>query len=314
MPASRPPETDLSTPAASRWIDLFIDSLWLEDGLSNNTLAAYRGDLTQLASFLAPQGIAIEEAQAEHLHAWVASLHNNKASSLNRRLSSTKRFYHWLLRDKHIQHDPTTALRAAKQAPRSPKTLSENVVSDLLAQPDTNTARGLRDAAMLELLYATGLRVSELVTLTLQQIDLNTGVIKVLGKGSKERLVPMGEPAVNAVRHYLASARHELLNQQVCDALFVTSRGDGMTRQAFWKIIKRHALQAGITTAISPHVLRHAFATHLLNHGADLRVVQLLLGHSDITTTQIYTYVARERLKSVVDQHHVRSGRSQTEA
>ncbi len=296
------------------WIDLFIDALWLEDGLSPNTLEAYRTDLGKLATYLQSQASDLCAAHPEQLHGWVGTLQEDKITSLNRRLSSVKRFYHWLLREKHISHDPTTGLRPARPAPRIPKTLSEQAVTDLLKSPDASTERGLRDIAMLELLYATGLRVTELVSLTLTQIDLQTGVVKVMGKGRKERLVPLGEMAVNAVRRYMDSARAHFQGSPISDALFLTSRGQAMTRQGFWKIIKRYAITAGITQPISPHVLRHAFATHLLNHGADLRVVQLLLGHSDITTTQIYTHVARERLKQVVQAHHPRSSPSNSSA
>lgn len=293
----------------SALIDEFCDALWLEDGLARNTLDAYRRDLKPFAAWLLKQHAReIEEATHADLQGYLAHRYakHTRASSAARLLSSVKRFYRWLLRQNRIKLDPTLNI-AAPKLPRSlPKSLTEADVENLLAAPDAATPRGERDKAMLEVLYASGLRVSELVTLTLPQINQNDGVVRVLGKGSKERLVPLGDEAVASVRRYITSGRAALLEGRACNALFVTARGEPMTRQSFWHIIKRHAFAAQIRTPISPHVLRHAFATHLLNHGADLRVVQLLLGHSDISTTQIYTHVARERLKQLHAEHHPR--------
>ncbi|MFN7834345.1 MAG: site-specific tyrosine recombinase XerD [Burkholderiaceae bacterium] len=296
-----------SAPSAdAALIDSFCDSIWLEDGLAPKTLEAYRLDLRKLDAFLSLRNAHLATATAEDLHGFVGSLQADKATSLNRRLSSIKRFYRWLLRERLVAQNPTVKLRTARQAPRRPKTLSEDAVTDLLAAPADDTPLGLRDRAMLEVLYATGLRVSELIGLERRNVDLATGVLKVLGKGGKERLVPLGEPAVQATSRYLEQARVLLADPKTGDALFLNHRGQAMTRQAFWLIIKQHARHAGIDQPISPHVLRHAFATHLLNHGADLRVVQLLLGHADIGTTQIYTHVAQERLKTVIRTHHPR--------
>ena len=299
-------------PASQSAIDLFADALWLEDGLAANSLAAYRRDLGLLASWLNLQhALALDQTQEHHLQAYFAERHaHSKATSANRRLTVFKRYFRWALRERRIQSDPTLKLLAAKQALRVPKTLSEAQVDGLLRAPDEATDLGLRDRAMLELMYASGLRVSELVQLKTLHVSLNEGVLRILGKGSKERLVPFGQEAREWLERYLQQTRPALLGPRQTDALFVTSSGPkagtGMSRVMFWNLVKRYALQAGITTPLSPHTLRHAFATHLLNHGADLRAVQMLLGHADISTTTIYTHVARERLKSLHAQHHPR--------
>ena len=288
-------------------IDEFCDALWLEDGLAKLTLEAYRRDLTQFDEWLQRHNGALLDAEPLQLQQYIQSRHaaGAKATSANRRLSAQKRFYRWLLRQGKRSDDPTANLDSAKQAPRFPKTLSEAAVEALLEAPDTDTALGLRDRAMLELLYASGLRVSELVAVKTIEVSLNDGVVRVAsGKGSKTRLVPFGQEASAWIERYQADSRPALLArlraQRQADALFVTARGGAMTRHNFWHAIKRYALRAGIAPAlISPHTLRHAFATHLLNHGADLRVVQMLLGHADISTTQIYTHVARARLKDL---------------
>lgn len=291
--------------AADPAIDSFLDAVWLEDGLAANTLAAYRRDLAALALHL--RGVPLLQVSEADLAAWFAAdFQATRPSTANRRLAVLRRFYRWALRESRIAADPTLRLQAAPMPQRFPKAISEAQVEDLLAAPDTDTALGLRDRAMLELLYATGLRVSELVGLTLVQLSLQEGLVRVLGKGSKERIVPLGEEARLWVERYLAFSRTQLLGRRSADAVFVTERGAGMTRQGFWLVIKRHARKAGISAPLSPHGLRHAFATHLLNHGADLRVVQMLLGHADISTTQIYTHVAQARLKSLHAQHHPR--------
>jgi integrase/recombinase XerD len=277
-------------------LDAFCDALWLEDGLSRNTIASYRGDLQQLGAFLKKNLGAATEVD---LFAFLGS-RKGRASSAARRVSTLKRFYQYCLRERRIAADPTLKLDPPKRTPRFPKTLSEADVEALLAAPDTTTLLGLRDRAMLELLYATGLRVSELVAVKTFEVDLDAGVVRVMGKGSKERLVPIGEEAVEWISSY-AKARNGK-----SAALFLTSRRAGMTRQAFWHLIRRYGARAIPGKKLSPHVLRHAFATHLINHGADLRVVQLLLGHADISTTQIYTHVARERLKALHAKHHPR--------
>ena len=294
-------------------VDAFCDALWLEDGLSKNTLEAYRRDLKLLAAWLqASAQKSLLDAQDFDLHGFFASRHagagaNHRASSDARMLSTLKRFYRYCLREKHVKLDPTLKLDSPKRVPRFPKTLTEADVEALLAAPEVKTELGLRDRAMLEVLYASGLRVSELVGMKTFEANLDAGVVRIMGKGSKERLVPLGEEAVDWVKRYLADARPRLLKKKSpSDALFVTERGAGMTRQAFWHIIKRHGSKAVPGKALSPHVLRHAFATHLINHGADLRVVQMLLGHADISTTQIYTHVARERLKQLHKVHHPR--------
>jgi integrase/recombinase XerD len=288
--------------ADAKLLDAFCDALWLEDGLSKNTISSYRSDLEQLAGF-AERGLA--KVQEEELFAFLAS-RKGRASSAARLVSALKRFYQYCLRERRVRVDPTLKLDPPKRIPRFPKSLSEADVEALLAAPDVATALGLRDRAMLELLYATGLRVSELVAMKTFEANLDAGVVRTMGKGSKERLVPLGEEAVHWVQQYLGSSRNSLLNKKKSDALFVTGRGAGMTRQAFWHLIRRYGTRAIPGKKLSPHVLRHAFATHLINHGADLRVVQLLLGHVDISTTQIYTHVARERLKQLHAKHHPR--------
>ncbi len=290
-------------------IDTFIDALWLEEGLSNNTLQAYRRDLTLFAQWL--QTTPLVAAQELHIQGYFAAQHaQTKATTANRRLTVFRRYFRWALREGLVQQDPTLKLDAAKQAPRIPKTLTEAQVEALLAAPDTSEALGIRDRTMLELMYASGLRVSELVELRVLNVGLNEGVLRVMGKGSKERLVPFGEVAGAWLQRYLGQARGELLGAKQTQDLFVTVRGSkagsAMTRVMFWGLVKRYALQAGIRVPISPHTLRHAFATHLLNHGADLRSVQMLLGHADISTTTIYTHVARERLAALHAQHHPR--------
>ncbi|MCX8144707.1 MAG: site-specific tyrosine recombinase XerD [Azovibrio sp.] len=296
-------------PADQAEIDAFCDALWLEDGLARCTLDSYRADLSALSRWLAAERrAALLDAEAADLLAFVARLaRDKKASSQSRYLSSLRRFYRWQLGRGRLAVDPTGGLARPVTPGRLPKTLSEAQVEALLQAPDVDTPLGQRDRAMLETLYATGLRVSELVNLQLYEIDFNVGVVRVMGKGSKERLVPLGEAALDWLRAYLAEGRVSLLAGRPCDAVFVTARAAPMTRQMFWTLIKGYATRAGIAReSLSPHVLRHAFATHLLNHGADLRVVQLLLGHANITTTQIYTHVARERLKQLHRVHHPR--------
>ena len=290
-------------------IDSFIDALWLEDGLSKNTLAAYRRDLSLYAQWLsqsAPERDLASTAVGD-LNAYFSARHSTtKATSANRRLTVLKRYFAWTLRERKATTDPTLKLQSAKQALRVPKMLSEAQVDALLAAPDADTALGQRDRAMLEVLYASGLRVSELVGLKTFNVGLNEGVLRVMGKGSKERLVPFGQVARDAINHYLAGSRASILNGQQTDDLFVTSRGHAMSRVMFWMLVKKYAVAAGINSPLSPHTLRHAFATHLLNHGADLRAVQMLLGHADISTTTIYTHVARERLKKILEENHPR--------
>ncbi len=291
-------------------LDEFCDSLWLEDGLSRNTLESYRRDLSKFAAWLEKQRqVPILETTHADIQGFLAHLvgqQRAKATSTSRALSSLKRLFRYLLRQNKVSADPTLQIAAPKLPRRLPKSLTEQDVECLLNAPDVQAPLGLRDRAMLEVLYATGLRVSELVGLAVAQVSLDMGVVRVMGKGSKERLVPLGEEALDWLRRYLEQARPVLLSGKLSDALFVTQRGDGMTRQMFWYLIKKHAVQGGVLKPLSPHTLRHAFATHLLNHGADLRVVQLLLGHADISTTQIYTHVARERLKQLHAQHHPR--------
>jgi integrase/recombinase XerD len=288
-------------------IDRFLDALWIEDGLSANTLAAYRRDLQAYADWLASQSArTLDHTRELDLLGYIAHRREGRASSANRRLTVLKRYFRWALREHLVQADPTLRLSAAKQPQRHPKTLSEAQVEALLEAPDIDTPLGLRDRTMIELMYASGLRVSELVTLSSVHVSLNDGVLRVMGKGSKERLVPFGEVANGWLRRYVAEARADILQGRQSDALFVTARGGPMTRQMFWTLLKKHARQAGITAPLSPHTLRHAFATHLLNHGADLRAVQLLLGHADISTTTIYTHIARERLRVLHAEHHPR--------
>jgi len=300
------------SPDSQAAIDRFVDAVWLEDGLSANTLAAYRRDLAALAKWLSQTtGQALIAVQESHLQAYFAARHSlTKATSANRRLTVFKRFYRWALRERIVEVDPTLRMLAAKQALRVPKTLSEDQVDALLSAPDVNMALGLRDKAMLELLYASGLRVTELVKLKTLHVSLNEGVLRIMGKGSKERLVPFGDMARDSLTDYMQNARGALLGAKQTDDLFVTTSGPkagtAMSRIMFWQLIKKYAVLSGITAPLSPHTLRHAFATHLLNHGADLRSVQVLLGHADISTTTIYTHVARERLKNLHAKHHPR--------
>lgn len=285
----------------------FSDALWLEDGLSAQTLSAYRRDLGLLAAWLRTQDRALLDCSEVDLRAYAAERHaGTRASTANRRLTVFRRFFRWALRERLISADPTLKLLAARQALRVPKILSEAQVEALLAAPDVEQALGLRDRTMLELMYASGLRVSELVGLHTVQLGLSEGAVRVTGKGAKERLVPFGAEAHDWLTRYLAQARPLILGARASDALFVTVRGGAMTRQMFWNLVKRHARQADIAVPLSPHTLRHAFATHLLNHGADLRAVQMLLGHADISTTTIYTHVARERLRQLHATHHPR--------
>jgi integrase/recombinase XerD len=291
-------------------IDAFCDQVWLQDGLSASTLVSYRRDLAAWSTWLERHAhkrlLAAERTDVE---AFLAAQFQTRAkiASINRRLSTLRRFYRMHAAQATIRADPTLRVKSPKLPRSLPRNLSEDQVGALLAAPDPDTTLGLRDRAMLETLYATGLRVSELVGLKLSQVSLDMGVVRVLGKGNKERLVPLGEEAIDWLKRYCATARAELGGDAKAEAVFVTARRGPMTRQAFWQLIKRHATKAGIArSALSPHTLRHAFATHLLNHGADLRVVQLLLGHADITTTTIYTHVARERLKQLHQRHHPR--------
>ena len=299
----------MSAPAGDASIDAFVDALWLEDGLALNSLQAYRRDLVKLQAHL--QGAALTTCSQWQLQQYFVAQHaHSKATTANRRLTVFKRYFRWAMRHGWVQQDPTLQLQSAKQALRVPKTLSEAQVEALLAAPDVGTNIGVRDRTMLELMYASGLRVSELVSLKVFQLGLNDNVLRVMGKGSKERLVPYGEVASQWLRNYLGSARDALLAGKQTDSLFVTTRGtdvgSSMTRVMFWMLVKKYALRAGIHAPLSPHTLRHAFATHLLNHGADLRAVQLLLGHADISTTTIYTHVARERLAKLHAEHHPR--------
>ena len=292
-------------------IDSFIDAIWLEEGLSKNTLSAYRRDLSLYADWLGGGERPLDSTTEADLHAYFAARHKDtKATSANRRLTVFKRYFRWALRENVIRLDPTLKLQAARQALRVPKTLTEAQVEALLSAPDDEATLGLRDRSMLELMYASGLRVSELVELKTFHLSLNDGVLRIMGKGSKERLVPFGEVARAWLDRYLAEGRPVLLAGKQTDDLFVTHRGSkagkAMSRVMFWKIVKQHALAAGIHSPLSPHTLRHAFATHLLNHGADLRAVQMLLGHADISTTTIYTHVARERLHALHQKHHPR--------
>jgi len=307
MPTPLPSSPSLAQSQAA--IDVFVDALFLEDGLSRNTLAAYRRDLTLYAQWLAqlPEPLALDATQEAQLQAYFAErLEHSKATSANRRLTVLRRYFHWALREKRLAADPTVRLLAARQPPRLPQTLTQAQVEALLHAPDTAVPLGLRDRSMLELMYASGLRVSELVGLQNHQVDLRSGVVRVTGKGQRERLVPFGDEAAWWLQRYLQEARPAILGGQHSDDLFVTQRGSGMSRVMFWMLVKKHAQAAGITAPLSPHTLRHAFATHLLNHGADLRVVQMLLGHVDISTTTIYTHVARERLKTLHAEHHPR--------
>jgi integrase/recombinase XerD len=290
-------------------LDTFTDTLWLEHGLARNTLAGYRSDLALFARWLQPRGTALRRARGADLATYLAEFSRRaKPASQRRLLAAWRRYYRLLLARNEIAEDPTIVLDPPLPGQRFPRTLSEAQVEALLAAPDASTPLGLRDRCMLELLYAAGLRVSELVGLKLFAVGLDQGLVRILGKGGKERLVPLGEIAAEWIQRYVREARPQLLAGRNCDEVFVTRLGAGMTRQMFWRIIKQHALAAGIAPErISPHTLRHAFATHLLNHGADLRVVQMLLGHADISTTQVYTHVARERLKKLHSEHHPRA-------
>lgn len=289
-------------------IDQFLDALWLEKGLSENSRNSYRSDLALYNGWLHERGIALDTAERDvlldHL-AWRVE-QGYKARSTARLLSGARGFYRYLLRERLIGVDPTLQIDMPQLGKPLPKSLSEADVEALLQAPDLSEAIGQRDRAMLEVLYACGLRVTELVSLTLDQVNLRQGVLRVVGKGNKERLVPMGEEAVVWVERYLRDGRAELLNGKSSDIVFPSQRGEQMTRQTFWHRIKHQAQVAGIAKSLSPHTLRHAFATHLLNHGADLRVVQMLLGHSDLSTTQIYTHVARARLQELHATHHPR--------
>jgi len=289
-------------------VDRFLDALWGERGLSDNTLSAYRSDLQLLASWLHARGSALEGAAREDLQAYLAEgvAQGVRPRTSARTLSTLRRFYRYLSREGMLDTDPTALIESPRLGRPLPKLLTEEQVERLLRAPDIGTMLGLRDRAMLETLYATGLRVSELVGLVLSQLSLGQGVVRVVGKGNKERLVPLGEEALGWLDRYMREARGELVRRHASDALFPTRRGIAMTRQAFWRNLRRYAAAAGITSPLSPHTLRHAFATHLLNHGADLRVVQMLLGHADLSTTQIYTQVARARLKQLHAQHHPR--------
>lgn len=290
-------------------LDEFCESLWLADGLAANTLAGYRSDLAGFALWLDPRGKAMATADEADLRGYLHEFAPSaKLTSQRRLLAALRRYYRHLINSGRIERDPTRAIASPARAERHPKTLSEAQVEALLAAPDIETPLGLRDRAMLETLYACGLRVSELVGLKVIDVDPRAGVLRTFGKGSKERIVPLGELAVEWITRYVRDARGELLGPHSSDALFVTARAEAMTRQRFWRLLKNHALACAIAPdSISPHTLRHAFATHLLNHGADLRVVQMLLGHADISTTQVYTHIARERLKQLHAQHHPRS-------
>jgi integrase/recombinase XerD len=289
-------------------IDRFLDAVWMERGLAPNTLAAYRADLTALDRWLEGHASDLTSASRGDLLEFMASRAQAGARprSTARQLSSFRRFYRYLVREGSLREDPTAQIAMPKVGRSLPKSLTEEEVEALLAAPTVGDPLGHRDRTMLEVLYATGLRVSELVNLKLAQVNLNQGVLRIVGKGDRERLIPLGEEAVQWVQQFLQGPRVEILLERQTDYLFPTRRGDRMTRQAFWHIIKRYARKAGVEKELSPHTLRHAFATHLLNHGADLRVVQMLLGHSDLSTTQIYTHVARERLKDLHSQHHPR--------
>jgi len=289
-------------------IDRFLDAVWMERGLSPNTLAAYRADLTALERWLDDQDIELPAAKRGDLLAFMAYRVQAGARprSTARQLSSFRRFFRYLVRDGQLREDPTAQIAMPKVGRSLPRSLTEEEVEALLAAPAVGDPLGHRDRTMLEVLYATGLRVSELVNLRLAQVNLNQGVLRIVGKGDRERLIPLGEEAMQWLQQFLQGPRVEILLERQTDYLFPTRRGDRMTRQAFWHIIKRYAKKAGVNKELSPHTLRHAFATHLLNHGADLRVVQMLLGHSDLSTTQIYTHVARERLKDLHSQHHPR--------
>lgn len=290
------------------YLQVFLDSLWLESGLSKNTVEAYQRDLIAFATWLSKFDTDLSAASRQDILRYQSERmrQGSKVRSDARLLSSLRRFYRYLCREEIRESDPTAQIESPRLGRPLPSSLTEQEVEDLLDQPKTTEALGLRDRAMLEVLYATGLRVSELISLKIEQVNMRQGLVRCVGKGNKERLVPLGEIALDWLQDYLLQGRPAILNDQVSDDLFPTNRGKAMTRQAFWYLIKRYAKQAMIDKNLSPHTLRHAFATHLLNHGADLRVVQLLLGHSDLSTTQIYTHVAKERLKSLHTEHHPR--------
>jgi integrase/recombinase XerD len=307
--AARRPEPASADADALQEIERFTDALWMEHGLSEHTLAAYRNDLAGLAAWLQQQGVPeLPQARREDLLAYLAErvIAGARPRTTARLLSSLRRYYRYLVREGRLQADPSILIETPRIGRPLPDSLSEREVEDLLDAPDVQDTLGLRDRAMLELVYACGLRVSELVGLATEQVNLTQGVVRLTGKGKKERLVPLGEEAVDWVQRYLDGSRSQLAGSSQARQLFITTRGKGMTRQAFWYRIRHYALKSGINKHLSPHTLRHAFATHLLNHGADLRVVQMLLGHSDLSTTQIYTHVARERLKDLHTQHHPR--------
>ena len=299
---------DVYLAASEQAIDRFLDAAWMERGLSKNTLSAYRTDLLALARWVARDGRPITEAARADVLSFIAGRVEGGARprSSARQLSSFRRFFRWLVRERGAGEDPTARISMPKIGRPLPKSLSEDEVESLLDAPDTTEALGHRDRTMLEVLYATGLRVTELVSLRLAQVNMNQGVVRVTGKGGRERLIPLGEESLEWLQQFIAGPREEILLEKQTEFVFPTRRGDRMTRQAFWHIIKRYTERAGISQALSPHTLRHAFATHLLNHGADLRVVQMLLGHSDLSTTQIYTHVARERLRELHARHHPR--------
>ena len=301
-PAALPPASD----ADSRRIEEFIDLSWMERGLAEATLSAYRSDLSRFSRWLSGRGRGLEEVRRLDVLDFLGEHAHWPPRTVARRLSALRRFYQHLEREGRIRNNPCDRVDAPRLGRPLPGVLSEQEVERLLAAPDLETASGVRDRAMLEVLYATGLRVSELVGLRSEQVNLIQGVLRVVGKGGKERLVPLGEPAVEWLERYFREGRPDILGERRTPALFPTSRGGAMTRQAFWHLVKRYAARAGISQDISPHTLRHAFATHLLDHGADLRVVQMLLGHRDISTTQIYTHIARERLKVLHARHHPR--------
>lgn len=285
----------------------FLDHLWVEFGLSDNTVAAYGSDIGHFRQFLARRSLALTRIAESDLYAYLGQCARGSGRTTARRLSALRRLYRFLLRERAIETDPTASVDGPRIGRRLPHSLSEADVDALLAAPDVGTALGLRDRTMLELLYATGLRVSELVGMRVGDLNLGQGVVRMVGKGDKERLVPVGEVALEWLSRYFTSGRPDILHGQLTDAAFPTARGAAMTRQSFWEIVKKHGRRAGIDGELSPHTLRHAFATHLLNHGADLRVVQMLLGHADISTTQIYTHLARERLKALHATHHPRA-------
>ncbi|WP_026309375.1 site-specific tyrosine recombinase XerD [Kangiella aquimarina] len=289
-------------------IEQFCDQIWMEQGLSDATLSSYRSDLKLFNQWLQKQGKTLTNSGASDIQQYLAERYSKQYSSRStaRFLSSARKFYRYLLQSNHIKVDPTQQIESPKIQPPVPKSLSEDEVDSLLSQPDLDTALGLRDKAMLELLYSSGLRITELISVEMNQIGFQQGVMRVIGKGNKERIVPIGEEALQAIAHYIRYGRAELSKEKVTDWLFLSTRGQRMTRQTFWHRIKFYAKTAGIRKHLSPHTLRHAFATHLLNHGADLRTLQMLLGHSDLSTTQIYTYVAKERLKQLHSQHHPR--------